>query len=68
MNIYEGTPATNFLELSPEQLYRDCDPELLPFETTADAEELTRFIGQPRALEHCVLGSASSGTATTFLH
>ena len=51
MNIHEQRPSMNVSELSPEQLYRSCDPGLLPFETTADAEDPPRFIGQPRAVE-----------------
>ncbi|MBI4774436.1 MAG: AAA family ATPase [Deltaproteobacteria bacterium] len=38
-------------ELKPESLYRRCNPEVFPFETTKDLEDLTEFIGQPRALE-----------------
>jgi len=38
-------------ELNPENLYNRCDPEELSFETTEEIEDLTEFIGQPRALE-----------------
>ena len=37
--------------LKPEQLYRRCDPEQLPFETTAELPDLTETVGQDRALE-----------------
>jgi lon-related putative ATP-dependent protease len=37
--------------LSPELLYRHCDPDQFSFETTADLPELSQVIGQPRAVE-----------------
>lgn len=37
--------------LSPQMLYRHCDPAELSFETTADLEELEEIPGQERALE-----------------
>ncbi|WP_286240673.1 Lon protease family protein [Neptuniibacter halophilus] len=37
--------------LSTEQLYRSCDPELLPFKTTATLKPFTGFFGQDRAIE-----------------
>lgn len=37
--------------LTPEALFRRCEPEGFKFETTADLEDLTEFIGQPRAVE-----------------
>ncbi len=40
----EGPPP-----LSAESLYRSCDPDALPFETTADLEPPEGMVGQPRA-------------------
>jgi len=37
--------------LSPQQLYRRCDPANLTFETTAELEELQQIPGQDRATE-----------------
>ena len=37
--------------LNVDQLYRRCDPSLLPFETTAELPDLTEIIGQERAFE-----------------
>ncbi len=37
--------------LTVETLYKRCDPASLPFETTAELEDLTEVIGQARALE-----------------
>lgn len=37
--------------LKPDQLYRYCDPDQLPFDTTAELSDLTEIIGQERALE-----------------
>ena len=42
--------------LAPEQLYRRCDPQIFKFETTAEVEELTRMVGQDRAVEAIQLG------------
>ena len=36
--------------LKPEKLYHRCDPEGFSFKTTEDLENLTDFIGQPRAV------------------
>jgi lon-related putative ATP-dependent protease len=36
--------------LSPDQLYRRCDPEQFAFATTAELEDLTDIIGQERAV------------------
>lgn len=38
-------------KISPDEAYRRCDPEIFSFETTSEVEELSRFIGQDRALE-----------------
>jgi len=38
-------------ELGAEALNRRCDPSQFSFETTADLEDLTEIIGQPRAVE-----------------
>ncbi|HWP84364.1 MAG TPA: ATP-binding protein [Terriglobia bacterium] len=37
--------------LAPEQLCRGCDPNQFPFQSTAELEELSEVIGQPRAVE-----------------
>ena len=37
--------------LDAKALYQCCDPEQFAFETTADLEDLTEIIGQPRAVE-----------------
>jgi Lon-like LonC helical domain len=37
--------------LAADMLYRQCDPQQLSFETTAEIEDLTDAIGQPRAEE-----------------
>jgi lon-related putative ATP-dependent protease len=42
--------------LKPEELYRRCDPEQLPFQTTAEISELTAVIGQGRAEEAVKFG------------
>jgi lon-related putative ATP-dependent protease len=41
----------NVSELSPEQLFKHCDPAQLPFDTTNDLAGLSPFFGQPRAVE-----------------
>ena len=41
----------NFEELTPQALCGRCDPDGLPFETTAELEDLPGIIGQPRAVE-----------------
>lgn len=46
----------NIRTVSPEEAYTRCNPNELPFETTADIEELTRYIGQDRALEAVEFG------------
>jgi lon-related putative ATP-dependent protease len=43
-------------ELTPSDLYQSTDPAALDFETTADLEELTQIIGQPRAVEAMEFG------------
>ena len=37
--------------ITADEAYHHCDPEEFAFETTNEVEELTRFIGQNRALE-----------------
>jgi len=37
--------------LSPETLYRRCDPQQFTFETTSDLEDLKEIIGQARAVD-----------------
>ena len=45
MKLKPGKP------LSPQLLYRQCDPSQLNFETTAELEELNEIPGQDRAVE-----------------
>jgi lon-related putative ATP-dependent protease len=45
MKLQPGKP------LSPQLLYRQCDPNHLSFETTAELEELKEIPGQDRAVE-----------------
>jgi lon-related putative ATP-dependent protease len=48
--------------LTPEQLYRRCDPDQFSFDTTAELPDLTEIIGQERALEAVRFGiSIASG-------
>ncbi|NBC16815.1 MAG: AAA family ATPase [Bacteroidetes bacterium] len=42
--------------LSPEALYRRCDPSIFDFETTADLEAQTHIVGQDRAVEAVQFG------------
>ena len=42
--------------LSTDQLYRSCDPELLPFKTTSTLEPFSGFFGQTRAIEAMEFG------------
>ncbi len=37
--------------ITPQEAFRTCDPELFGFKTTDEIEDLTRFLGQDRALE-----------------
>ncbi len=37
--------------ITPAEAYHYCDPQEFSFETTAEIETLTHFIGQERALE-----------------
>ena len=37
--------------LTPNQLFKRCDPRHFDFSTTSDLEDLTEIIGQPRAVE-----------------
>jgi lon-related putative ATP-dependent protease len=47
----EVTKASGVEPLGPKALRRRCDDTLLPFETTADLEDLAEVIGQPRVVE-----------------
>lgn len=38
-----------FHELKPEELHRDCDPDILGFKSTAEIEEEIKIFGQDRA-------------------
>jgi len=55
MNIQKPT------ELSPDELYRECDPETLQFEDTNSLPDLEEVLGQPRALRALELGSGIPG-------
>lgn len=46
----------NIRTITPEEAYHRCDADELPFETTAEVEELTRYLGQDRALEAVEFG------------
>lgn len=41
----------NFNELKPEDLYRQCDPQKLGFDSTAEIDEVVNLVGQERASE-----------------
>ncbi len=43
-------PTGTVLPLPVAALYRRCDPDALPFDTTADIEPLADVVGQPRAV------------------
>jgi ATP-dependent Lon protease len=49
-------PATQVLELLPEQLRWRCDPERIPYDTTAQAEPVQGPPGQERALRALRMG------------
>jgi len=49
-------PATQVYELLPEQLRWRCDPERIPFDTTAQAEPIQGPPGQERALRALRMG------------
>jgi lon-related putative ATP-dependent protease len=55
----EGRPwvVTELKPLPPEALYHRCDPTELKFNSTADLEDLTGFVGQERALQAVQFGS-----------
>jgi lon-related putative ATP-dependent protease len=42
---------TDVQPLTPDKLFKRCDPKLFEFETTADLDDLKDIIGQPRAVE-----------------
>lgn len=46
----------NIRTVTPEEAYHHCNADEFPFETTAEVEELTRYIGQDRALEAVEFG------------
>lgn len=48
--------TTTHQPLPVEQLYHACDPETLPFLTTAELDDLTETIGQARALQALQFG------------
>jgi lon-related putative ATP-dependent protease len=43
-------------QLKPDCLYQRCDPEQFEFGTTAELEDLTEVIGQPRAVDSVKFG------------
>ncbi|MCK5480056.1 MAG: AAA family ATPase, partial [Gammaproteobacteria bacterium] len=38
-------------QLKPDALYQSCDPSQFDFRTTAELEDLSEIIGQPRAVD-----------------
>ena len=48
--------AMTIRSITPEEACQYCNSDELPFETTAEVEELTRYIGQDRALEAVEFG------------
>lgn len=50
MSLSESLVAVAALEVEPDALRRRLDPDVLPFESTADVEPLEGTLGQPRAL------------------
>lgn len=46
-----------FAPLNPEQLYNHTDPDQFDFETTAQIDDLSEIIGQPRAVEAVNFGT-----------
>lgn len=48
-------------ELTPAQLYRACDPNILGFNTTDELPDLQHVIGQPRAMRALQMGSEIPG-------
>ena len=46
----------NVRTITPKEAYHHCNADELPFETTAEVEKLTRYIGQDRALEAVEFG------------
>ena len=42
--------------LTPELLCRRCNPSQFSFQTTAELEDLTEVLGQPRAMEAIQFG------------
>jgi lon-related putative ATP-dependent protease len=49
------------MKLSPEALYRRCDPSAFAFETTAELSGGTEIIGQPRAVAAVHFGTGIEG-------
>ncbi len=49
--------------LSPESLFRKCDPDQFSFQDTRDLEDINGILGQPRALEaiHFGIGIEQDG-------
>ncbi len=54
--IFSTRKPMDIRTITPEEAYRQCSADELPFETTAEVEELTRYIGQDRALEAVEFG------------
>lgn len=52
----------NLKELEVAALYQRCDVEQFDFETTADLDELSEIIGQPRAVEAVQFGTGIDQT------
>ncbi len=49
-------PMADNKTLAAEVLYRRCDPAQLPFKTTAELQDLSEILGQPRAMEAVQFG------------
>jgi hypothetical protein len=52
-----GARMRRTAKLTPQQLYNRCDPDQFGFETTADLQELSDVLGQPRAVEAIKFGN-----------
>ena len=46
-----ATPGCVTTELRPPELFRRCDPKVIPFDSTADEREPIEIIGQARAVD-----------------
>jgi lon-related putative ATP-dependent protease len=51
-----------YKQLKPTELYHPCEPDGLPFNSTAELGDLDHFVGQPRAVESLQFGIDISRT------